>query len=55
MRPLGKKGDDREVWEMGVNSAGGLVNVVPVRHRLLRLFGMTADSWELKLSGRQVN
>ena len=35
MRPLGKKGDDREVQEIGVNPAVGLVSVVPVRHRLL--------------------
>ena len=43
VRPLGAKGDDREVQEIGVNSAVGLVFVVPVRHRLFRLFWMTAD------------
>ena len=38
MRPLGKKGDDQEVQEIGVNPAVGLVFLVPVRYRLLRLF-----------------
>ena len=54
MRPLGAKIDKPKVQEIGVNSAVGLVFVVPVRHRLLRLCWMTADWWALKRSGRQV-
>ena len=41
MRPLGEKGDDWKVQEIGVNSASGLVFVVPVRHRLLRLLDVS--------------